>query len=136
MLFPDGAESVDRDTFAERLCAIEYATAMVRSALQPASSRVPASSLTVRSCRLRRQGPKGIVRPEEATPSAEAVDAFWQFLVEGSSASSELSFDTMRARLQDMSLDENRDGAVGEGPDSVVWKGFALALGCKPFDRF
>tara|TARA_B110001452_G_scaffold258915_1_gene254656 strand:- start:1086 stop:1328 length:243 start_codon:yes stop_codon:yes gene_type:complete len=80
------------------------------------------------------------VRPDEAAPSAEAVDAFWQFLVEGSGDGdgdgAALSFATMRARLQDMSLDENRDGAVGEGPDSVVWKAFALALGCKPFDRF
>ena len=82
------------------------------------------------------QGPKGIVRPDEAAPSAEAVEAFWQFLVEGSGDGAALLFETMRARLQDMSLDENRDGAVGEGPDSVVWKGFALALGCKPFDRF
>ena len=27
-----------------------------------------------------------------------------------------------------MSLDENRDGAVGEGPDSLVWKEFAKGL--------
>jgi len=101
-------ESVSRDAFGERLSAMEFATSM---------------------------GPKGMIRPPDDVPSAEAVDAFWQYLVEGSD-SSELSVGTMRARLQDMSLEENRDGAIGEGPDSVVWKGFALALGVKPFDRW
>ena len=82
------------------------------------------------------QGPKGIVRPDEAAPSAEAVEAFWQFLVEGSGDGAALSFATMRARLQDMSLDENRDGAIGEGPDFVDWKSFAKALGAAPFERW
>ena len=40
------------------------------------------------------------------------------------------------ARLQEMSLDENRDGAVGEGPDSLVWKEFAKGLGAAPFERW
>ena len=77
-------------------------------------------------------GPKGKVL--DATPSDEVVDLFWETLA-GSDAET-LSFASMRERLQDMSLDENRDGAIGEGPDMIVWKEFAKGMGCKPFDRF
>ena len=27
-------------------------------------------------------------------------------------------------------------GAIGEGPDMLVWKEFATGMGVKPFDRF
>ena len=104
------------------------------------------------------------MRPEEAVPSAEAIDALWAYLVDGGDDTS-LSLPAMIARLQarlhapalcawpraalpfprcftpsarhqTMSLDANKEGAIGEGPDSLVWKEFALGLGCKPFDRF
>ena len=77
-------------------------------------------------------GPKGKVL--DAMPSDEVVDLFWETLA-GSDAET-LSFASMRKSMQDMSLDENRDGAIGEGPDMIVWKEFAKGMGCKPFDRF
>lgn len=77
-------------------------------------------------------GPKGKVL--DAMPSDEVLDLFWETLA-GADAET-LSFEGMRERLQDMSLDENRDGAIGEGPDMLVWKEFAMGMGVKPFDRF
>ena len=35
-----------------------------------------------------------------------------------------------------MSPAEDREGAIGEGPDFVDWKGFAKALGASPFERW
>ena len=35
-----------------------------------------------------------------------------------------------------MSLAEDREGAIGEGPDFVDWKSFAKALGAAPFERW
>ena len=77
-------------------------------------------------------GPKGKV--QDAMPSDEAIDLFWEKLA-GADAET-LSFASMRESLQGMSLDENREGAIGEGPDMLVWKEFATGMGCKPFDRF
>lgn len=77
-------------------------------------------------------GPKGKVR--DATLSDEAVELLWETLAGGETT---LTYARMREILQGMSLDEaNPDGAIGEGPDSLVWKEFAMGMGCKPFDRF
>lgn len=109
-LFPDGAESsVSRTEFDERFRAMEYASAM---------------------------GPKGIIKPDQSDPSEEAVDLFWEYLVDGSESSDSLDGATWLRRLQDMSPDENRAGLVGEGPDFLDWKAFAKGLGAKPFDRW
>ena len=99
-LFPDGAGStVSRAEFAQRFVAMEFAMPM---------------------------GPKGTVKPDDAEPSAEAVDALWAWLCEGENAE-ELEAAKACARLQDMSatdekLDPERKGAIGEGPDFVSWK--------------
>ena len=76
-------------------------------------------------------GPKGMVKPDDAELADATVDALWEFLAAGSA---ELDAAACIARLQEMSLDENRDGAVGEGPDSLVWKEFAKGLGAAPCD--
>ena len=78
-------------------------------------------------------GPKGMVKPDDAELADATVDALWEFLAGGSA---ELDAAACIARLQEMSLDENRDGAVGEGPDSLVWKEFAKGLGAAPFERW
>merc|ERR1719247_1644767 len=65
-----------REEFAERLAAMEYRTSM---------------------------GPKGMLKPDNATPSADAIDLLWEYLLEGSDSPT-LSFEMMRARLQAMSL--------------------------------
>ena len=77
-------------------------------------------------------GPKGKV--VDAIPSDEVVDLLWETLA--GAGEEILSFASMREGLQKMSLDEDRDGAIGEGPDMIVWKEFAKGMGCKPFDRF
>ena len=78
-------------------------------------------------------GPKGMVKPDDAELADATVDALWEFLAGGSA---ELDAAACIARLQEMSLDENRDGAVGEGPDSLVWKEFAKGLGAAAFERW
>merc|ERR1712087_104008 len=78
-------------------------------------------------------GPRGSLKSEQAKPSAEALDVLWKFLAADATS---LSVETIRARLQDMSTDAERDGAIGEGPDFVVWKDFAKALGAPPFERW
>jgi hypothetical protein len=107
-LFPDGAASaaLSRAEFEERLQAVEFEMPM---------------------------GPKGIIRAGEEALASETVELFWSWLADGSD-----TLDAQQAvqRLQDMSPDENREGAIGEGPDSVDWKTFARALGAAPFDRW
>ena len=107
-LFPDGATSVSRADFEARFLALEFAMPM---------------------------GPKGAIKPPEDAPSAEAIGHLWNYLCDG------VEQDTVEAsaalkRLQDMSPDEDRAGAIGEGPDSVDWKNFAKALGAAPFERW
>ena len=108
---PVGEAKVDRARFGEALRALPYQATL---------------------------GPKGTVPQDVADAGAddEAVDALWQFLADGADSDGVLSAAHMRRRLQDMSLDSNREGAIGEGPDAIAWKEFAKALGAKPFDRF
>merc|ERR1712032_1785095 len=106
-LFPDSEALLTRVQFGEALQAIPFTTMPL--------------------------GPKGKLVPETAALSPLVLDAFWSWLA---GESSSLSASRMRERLQDMSLDPNRDGAVGEGPDSVDWKSFAKALGAPPFERW
>ena len=54
-----------------------------------------------------------MVKPDDAELADATVDALWEFLAAGSA---ELDAAACIARLQEMSLDENRDGAVGEAP--------------------
>lgn len=77
-------------------------------------------------------GPKGTIKDAEL--SAEALDALWAALGGGD----ELEAATMVAGLQALSLLEGdeREGVIGEGPDSLVWKEFAKGLGVAPFERF
>ena len=77
-------------------------------------------------------GPKGIIKPDAAEPSPEVLDLFWEYLGGGD----ELEAEATLRRLQDMSLAEDREGAIGEGPDFVDWKSFAKALGVGPFERW
>ena len=112
-----GSERVTRDEFAERLLSLEYTAAM---------------------------GPKGKVQADDSEPMDSTVDALWRFLSgpavweagEGAAAPTELDSADVLRRLQDMSADASGDGAIGEGPDSVVWKEFAAALGAAPFEYF
>ena len=107
-LFPDGA-AVSRGDFDERLTAMEFGMPM---------------------------GPKGSIKAGEDVPSAEALDVFWSWLSEADPTCEELEASVMLRRLQDMNPDENREGAIGEGPDFVDWKSFAKALGAAPFERW
>lgn len=74
-------------------------------------------------------GPRGKVSAAEL--SAKAVDAFWEYLANGAEV---LEPSIMRSRLQALSEDSEGEGAVGEGPDGLVWKEFAKGLGVKPFE--
>lgn len=140
-LFPDGAASVSRSAFAERISALEFSSAsagleqpqprcrcgdrpsLTMSALCPAPSRaVP-------------MGPKGTIKPDATDVSPEAIETLWTYLCDGAEAE-ELEAAAALKRLQDMSPDEDRDGAIGEGPDFVDWKAFAKALGAAPFERW
>ena len=108
-LFPDGATgSVSRADFDARFRSLEFTMPL---------------------------GPKGNVKPEDAEPSAEALDALWGWLCDGE-ASDAVDAATALKRLQDMSLADDREGAIGEGPDFVDWKSFAKALGAAPFERW
>ena len=80
-------------------------------------------------------GPKGAIKPDADVPSAEALDALWSWLCDGEARDELAATDALR-RFQDMAPDEDRGGAIGEGPDSVAWKPFALALGVGPFERW
>ena len=106
-LFP-GDGTCTRQEFATRFAALEFSMPM---------------------------GPKGAIKADADKPSSEAVDAFWAWLCNGESCD-ELDAATALQRLQDMSLAENREGAIGEGPDMIVWKEFAKALGAAPFERW
>ena len=105
-LFPEGTTAVSRAEFAERFVALEYNEPM---------------------------GPKGKIK--EDMPSDEAIDALWAWLSDGEEAES-IEATTVLQRLQDMSLAEDREGSIGEGPDFVDWKSFAKALGAAPFERW
>jgi len=107
-LYPEGATSVSRADFDARLNAMEFVNAM---------------------------GPKGIIKEPELSP--EALSALWNFLC-GDEGCDELSAAGALAQLQSLSLVEGdaRAGAIGEGPDSLVWKEFAKGLGVAPFERF
>lgn len=110
-LFPGGADStVGRADFDARIAALEYGV----------DGAAP-------------MGPKG--KPDESPPAPETLDALWAYLTEAVGAESLAAADARR-RLQDMSPDEDRAGAIGEGPDFVDWKGFARALGAPPFERW
>ena len=75
-------------------------------------------------------GPRGNLKPEQAQLSDEAVGEMWAWLTDGADT---LTVAMARARFQAMSLDTaNPEGAVGEGPDSIVWKEFATAFGVVP----
>jgi len=78
-------------------------------------------------------GPKGKLVAETAGLSPLVLDTFWSWLAGDEST---VSLGRVRERLQDMSLDANREGSIGEGPDSVDWKSFAKALGAPPFERW
>lgn len=108
-LFPDGAASapIGRAEFGERFASVEWVAMPM--------------------------GPKGAVKADAAEPAAEALDALWGFLCEGAD---ELGPAACVARLQDMNVEEDREGAIGEGPDQVDWKSFARALGVAPFERW
>ena len=108
-LFPDGpSSSVSREDFKERIAALEFQMAM---------------------------GPKGTIKPEAAELSDDAVDVLWSYLCGGEDADAVDGASAVK-RVQDMSTDENRDGAIGEGPDFVDWKAFAKGLGAAPFERW
>lgn len=111
-LFPNGIEldakvSISRADFETRLRQVKFVAPM---------------------------GPTGMIQPKEADPSREAVDLFWAWLCNGPD-DTELVPSQILKRLQDMSQDEDRDGAIGEGPDSVDWQAFAKALGVDPSER-
>ena len=109
-LFPDGADStLSRTDFEEKFLALDFAMPM---------------------------GPKGMVKSDADAPSPEAVAAFWAWLCDGDAERDEVDAATALRRLQDMSPDEDRSGAIGEGPDFVDWKNFAKALGAAPFERW
>ena len=78
-------------------------------------------------------GPRGNLNAETAALSAGALETIWSYLAGGEET---LSAGRMIGRLQEMSLAEDRHGAVGEGPDSIDWKEFAKGLGAPPFERF
>lgn len=78
-------------------------------------------------------GPRGNIKEGDDSLEPETIAALWVYLAEGSE--SLLLQDAIR-RFQDMSPDENRAGAVGDGPDSLDWKAFAKGLGAKPFDKW
>ena len=78
-------------------------------------------------------GPRGNIQAEEAAPEPETLTAFWDFLADGANS---LDVHAAVQRLQEMSLDANREGAIGEGPDSLDWKSFAKGLGAPPFEKW
>ena len=108
-LFPGAAATVSRADFDTRLSAMPFTNAM---------------------------GPKGTVK--EAELPAQALDALWAFLCDGDAQCAELSATAMLKRLQSLSLLEGieRAGAIGLGPDSIVWNEFAKGFGAAPFERF
>lgn len=77
-------------------------------------------------------GPKGAIKEDHA-PSEATLAAFWAFLAEGEPS---LTAAVALNRMQSMNTDEDREGAIGEGPDFVDWKSFARALGAAPFERW
>ena len=107
-LFPDAdVSTLSRAEFDERLHGLPYNSAM---------------------------GPKGTVK--EPALSEELLDSLWSWLNQDAADAMSIEASTFVRRLQDLSLAEDRDGVIGEGPDSLVWKEFAKGLGAAPFERF
>jgi hypothetical protein len=104
-LFPDGVDSnpITRPEFETRIGSMKYSMSL---------------------------GPSGMINQNEA-PAVEAIDLLWAWLSGGPDAppAEELEPSAILRRLQDMSIEENRDGAIGEGPDAVDWRGFVTAFG-------
>lgn len=108
-LFPDGADStINRADFDDRISELVYFMSM---------------------------GPVGMIQPADSIPSQEGLDLAWEWLSGGSDTTDGLLAKHMLKRLQDMSASEDREGAIGEGPDSVTWKEFADALGVSHSER-
>eukprot|EP00966_Prymnesium_polylepis_P016276 375407-Prymnesium_polylepis.1 len=78
-------------------------------------------------------GPRGAIKAGEDALEPETLATLWAYLAEGGEA---LSMSDAVRRLQDMSPVENREGAIGEGPDSLDWKAFAKGLGAAPFEKW
>ena len=108
VLFPEGEASapISRTEFDLRLGAAEFEMPM---------------------------GPRGNIKAGEDELEPETLAVLWMYLADGAET---LSVQEAVRRLQDMSLDENRDGAVGEGPDMLDWKAFAKGLGALPFEKW
>ncbi|KAL1521305.1 hypothetical protein AB1Y20_020974 [Prymnesium parvum] len=108
ILFPgrEAGAALSRSDFTSRLCAAPFEMPM---------------------------GPRGNIVAGEDVLAPETLDSFWAYLAEGSET---ITLQTMVQRLQDMSPDENRDGAIGEGPDALDWKAFAKGLGVSPFEKW
>jgi len=66
-------------------------------------------------------GPRGSVGADGGMPES-AADALWAWLAGDGDA---LTPEGARTRLQAMAEDPQAEGAVGEGPDHLVWKEFA-----------
>ncbi|EOD28676.1 hypothetical protein EMIHUDRAFT_234836 [Emiliania huxleyi CCMP1516] len=66
-------------------------------------------------------GPRGSVGADGGVPES-AADALWAWLAGDGDA---LTPEGARTRLQAMAEDPQAEGAVGEGPDHLVWKEFA-----------
>ena len=108
VLYPEGEASapISRTEFDTRLGAAEFEMPM---------------------------GPRGNIKAGEDELEPETLAVLWMYLADGAET---LSVQEAVRRLQDMSLDENRDGAVGEGPDMLDWKAFAKGLGALPFEKW
>lgn len=111
-LFPEGLDmdtTISREAFDSRIQSLVYTAPM---------------------------GPSGTIRSDDTDIASEALDLLWAWLSGGEPSATELKAGAILQRLQDMSPEEDRDGSIGEGPDSVDWKGFAHALGVDPRERW
>jgi hypothetical protein len=111
-LFPDGvdtATTISRKEFDSRIQSLLYTAPM---------------------------GPSGTIRSDDTDIASESLDLLWAWLCGGEPSATELKAGAILQRLQDMSPEEGRDGSIGEGPDSIDWKGFAHALGVDPRERW
>lgn len=142
-LFPDGEAS-------PALTRAQFGAAMIGLDFEMASARAPANAART-SPRLREPlrasppsshravrigaavGPRGNIAAGADEPEADAIEALWAYLSDGAE---ELAPMAAVRRLQDLSPDEDRAGAIGEGPDSLDWKAFAKGLGVAPFEKW
>ena len=76
-------------------------------------------------------GPKGSLKAEAADLSEEAIDALWNVLAGNDP---QLDLADAVSQFQRINSDEDREGSVGQGPDSVSWRDFCAALGSNPND--